>query len=131
MSRPRAAASPRNIWPPGSSRRAGPRAAEEALHYVAPVGEKALYVERALDAVRPFLTPGPATGPEAPAVQAAALYRRVLSARIAAFSAPAPPRNSPTASRTLCQPPLSPSIATIPPTPMPGPPGHIANEPCR
>src|SRR3546814_21166853 len=55
------------------ARRAGPRAAEEALHYVAPVGEKALYVERAMDAVRPFLTPGPATGPEAHAVQAAAL----------------------------------------------------------
>lgn len=29
--------------------------AEEAIHYVAPVGEKALYVGLALDAVRPFL----------------------------------------------------------------------------
>lgn len=29
--------------------------AEEAIHYVAPVGEKAEYVERALGAVRPFL----------------------------------------------------------------------------
>jgi len=55
------------------ARRAGPRAAEEALHYVAPVGEKALYVERAMDAVRPFLTAEPATRPEAHAVQAAAL----------------------------------------------------------
>ena len=31
--------------------------AEEAIHYVAPVGEKALYVERALAVVTPFLTP--------------------------------------------------------------------------
>jgi hypothetical protein len=30
-------------------------AAEEALHYVAPVGEKALYVERAVSVVMPFL----------------------------------------------------------------------------
>ena len=30
-------------------------AAEEALHYVAPVGEKADYVTRAMAAVRPFL----------------------------------------------------------------------------
>lgn len=29
--------------------------AEEAIHYVAPVGEKALYVERALAAVAPFM----------------------------------------------------------------------------
>jgi transcriptional regulator GlxA family with amidase domain len=29
--------------------------AEQAIHYVAPVGEKALYVGLALDAVRPFL----------------------------------------------------------------------------
>src|SRR3546814_19506122 len=34
------------------ARRAGPRAAEEALHYVAPVGEKAPYVQREMDAVR-------------------------------------------------------------------------------
>lgn len=31
--------------------------AEEAMHYVAPVGEKALYVERALGVIAPFLTP--------------------------------------------------------------------------
>lgn len=31
------------------------RDAEEAIHYVAPVGEKAEYVTRALDVVRPFL----------------------------------------------------------------------------
>jgi len=31
------------------------RDAEEAIHYVAPVGEKALYVERALGVVLPFL----------------------------------------------------------------------------
>lgn len=29
--------------------------AEEAIHYVAPVGEKAAYVDRALNVVRPFL----------------------------------------------------------------------------
>ena len=29
--------------------------AEEAIYYVAPVGEKAIYVERALAAVTPFL----------------------------------------------------------------------------
>jgi hypothetical protein len=29
--------------------------AEEAIHYVAPVGEKAAYVERALAAITPFL----------------------------------------------------------------------------
>ena len=34
--------------------------AEKALHYVAPVGEKTQYVERALDVVTPFLTPAPA-----------------------------------------------------------------------
>ena len=34
--------------------------AEEAIHYVAPVGEKADYVDRALDAVRPFLAQAPA-----------------------------------------------------------------------
>jgi transcriptional regulator GlxA family with amidase domain len=38
------------------ARLAGEAAAEEALHYVAPVGEKAAYVERAMAAVRPFLT---------------------------------------------------------------------------
>lgn len=33
------------------------RDAEEAIHYVAPVGEKAVYVKRALAAVTPFLAP--------------------------------------------------------------------------
>lgn len=33
--------------------------AEEAIHYVAPVGEKATYVERAMAVVGPFVTPGP------------------------------------------------------------------------
>src|SRR3546814_6983893 len=37
------------------ARLAGVAAAEEALHYVAPVGEKADYVDRAMAAVRPFL----------------------------------------------------------------------------
>jgi transcriptional regulator GlxA family with amidase domain len=37
------------------ARLAGPREAEAALHYVAPVGEKAVYVDRAMAAVRPFL----------------------------------------------------------------------------
>ena len=37
------------------SRLAGPAEAEDALHYVAPVGEKADYVDRAMAAVRPFL----------------------------------------------------------------------------
>jgi len=37
------------------ARLAGKREAEEALHYVAPVGEKDIYVERAMAAVRPFL----------------------------------------------------------------------------
>ena len=37
------------------ARLAGTAAAEEALHYVAPVGEKAGYVDRALATVRPFL----------------------------------------------------------------------------
>ena len=40
------------------ARLADEAAAEEALHYVAPVGEKALYVERAMAAVRPFLRHG-------------------------------------------------------------------------
>ncbi|SNT23624.1 DJ-1/PfpI family protein [Sphingopyxis indica] len=37
------------------ARLAGPQAAEEALHYVAPVGEKAAYIERAMRVVEPFL----------------------------------------------------------------------------
>lgn len=37
------------------ARGASLRDAEEAMHYVAPVGEKAAYVERALAAVSPFL----------------------------------------------------------------------------
>jgi transcriptional regulator GlxA family with amidase domain len=39
------------------ARLASLRDAEEAIHYVAPVGEKELYVERALAAVTPFLAP--------------------------------------------------------------------------
>ena len=34
---------------------AGEAATREALHYVAPVGEKQAYVERLLNRVRPFL----------------------------------------------------------------------------
>ncbi len=37
------------------ARLAGPREAAEAIHYVAPVGEKDVYVERAMAAVTPFL----------------------------------------------------------------------------
>lgn len=37
------------------ARLAGVREAEKAIHYVAPVGEKAAYVEQALAAVTPFL----------------------------------------------------------------------------
>lgn len=37
------------------SRLAGEAAAEAALHYVAPVGEKELYIAQAMAAVRPFL----------------------------------------------------------------------------
>lgn len=37
------------------SRLAGEPAAEAALHYVAPVGEKELYIARAMATVRPFL----------------------------------------------------------------------------
>lgn len=37
------------------ARRASLRDAEEAMQYVAPVGEKALYVERALGVVAPFV----------------------------------------------------------------------------
>ncbi len=56
MSRPPADASPRNISLPGSLR-AAPRTAavEEALHYVAPVGQKQEYISRALAVVGPFL----------------------------------------------------------------------------
>jgi transcriptional regulator GlxA family with amidase domain len=36
-------------------KRAGPEAAAQALHYVAPVGEKDAYVERLLAVVKPFL----------------------------------------------------------------------------
>lgn len=36
-------------------KRAGPEAAAQALHYVAPVGEKDAYVERLLGVVKPFL----------------------------------------------------------------------------
>ena len=39
------------------ARRATPRDAREAMHYVAPVGEKDAYVDRALAVVTPFLTP--------------------------------------------------------------------------
>lgn len=41
------------------ARGAGLAAAAEAMHYVAPVGEKDAYVERALQAIKPFL-PQPA-----------------------------------------------------------------------
>lgn len=43
------------------ARGAGLRAAEEAMHYVAPVGEKQNYIERALAAIAPFL---PAAQPQ-------------------------------------------------------------------
>ena len=36
-------------------RRAGRQAAEQALHYVAPVGEKEAYVKKLLDVVTPFV----------------------------------------------------------------------------
>ncbi|HEY6353029.1 MAG TPA: DJ-1/PfpI family protein [Burkholderiaceae bacterium] len=39
------------------ARTAGPAAAKSALHYVAPVGEKDEYVERAMRHVAPFVTP--------------------------------------------------------------------------
>ena len=42
------------------ARLATPRDAEEAMRYVAPVGEKEAYVERALATVTPFLTPAQA-----------------------------------------------------------------------
>lgn len=37
------------------ARRATVRDAEEAIHYVAPVGEKDIYVQQAMAAIRPFL----------------------------------------------------------------------------
>ena len=37
------------------AKRAGPEATRQALHYVAPVGEKDAYVERLLGVVKPFL----------------------------------------------------------------------------
>lgn len=43
------------------ARLAGVEAVEEALHYVAPVGQKRLYVEQAMAAVRPFLSETVAT----------------------------------------------------------------------
>ena len=42
------------------ARLASPRDAREAIHYVAPVGEKETYVERAMAAVTPFLAAAPA-----------------------------------------------------------------------
>jgi transcriptional regulator GlxA family with amidase domain len=39
------------------ARLAGLEDAKDAMHYVAPVGEKQAYVDRALAAVQPFLTP--------------------------------------------------------------------------
>ena len=39
------------------ARGASMRDAEEAMHYVAPVGEKALYVDQAVSVVTPFITP--------------------------------------------------------------------------
>ena len=42
------------------ARGASLRDAEEAIHYVAPVGEKALYVDRALGVVKPFIAGTPA-----------------------------------------------------------------------
>lgn len=38
------------------ARGASMRHAEEAMHYVAPVGEKAIYVDRAVSVVAPFIT---------------------------------------------------------------------------
>lgn len=40
------------------ARLATPQDAEDAIHYVAPVGEKAEYVARAMSAVTPYLTDG-------------------------------------------------------------------------
>jgi transcriptional regulator GlxA family with amidase domain len=42
------------------ARLASPRDAREAIHYVAPVGEKETYVERAMAAITPFLAPAQA-----------------------------------------------------------------------
>lgn len=42
------------------ARGASMRDAEEAIHYVAPVGEKALYVDHAKSVVAPFIMPKPA-----------------------------------------------------------------------
>ena len=42
------------------ARLASEQDAAEAIHYVAPVGEKALYVDQALSVVRPFLVARPA-----------------------------------------------------------------------
>lgn len=39
----------------------GEAAARAALHYVVPVGEKEVYVERAMHNIAPFLAPRPAT----------------------------------------------------------------------
>lgn len=39
------------------ARGASMRGAEEAMHYAAPVGEKALYVDRAVSVVAPFIEP--------------------------------------------------------------------------
>lgn len=36
--------------------------AREAIHYVAPVGEKEMYVERAIAVIAPFMGSGPFTG---------------------------------------------------------------------
>lgn len=43
------------------ARGASMREAEEAMHYVAPVGEKALYVDQAVSVVAPFITQEAAT----------------------------------------------------------------------
>ena len=40
-------------------RGAGAEAATQALHYVAPVGQKEAYVQRLLDVVRPFIDTEP------------------------------------------------------------------------
>ena len=37
------------------ARTEGPQAAADALHYVAPVGEKEAYVERAMNNIAPYL----------------------------------------------------------------------------
>jgi transcriptional regulator GlxA family with amidase domain len=40
------------------AQKAGTEAAEKALHYVAPVGQKQAYVEQVMGVVKPFLGPG-------------------------------------------------------------------------